>query len=197
MKLFPIPQGSHNLLTADFSMFAMCSQINTRWEREALRPSEKATALPQPQVPWNVNHPDVQCPSSSSILMCIFFISAELTDSFQTSKSNKQTKLVKLYFKVSKLLQRKAEPPEKVPCTWQTHNPRAPVLCECGLGAALAPDRQPEAKESWMHLAWDKAGGRRSRFIFHCRHGVAANPAWVMWCKWWLSREWWGVRIKE
>lgn len=70
----------------------------------------------------------------------------------------------------------------------------------CGLGAAFAPELltwSQRLRTLWMHLAWDKAGGKRSRFIFHSRHGRAANLGWVMWCKWWLWREWWGVRIKE
>ncbi|XP_032499400.1 epsilon-sarcoglycan isoform X2 [Phocoena sinus] len=39
----------------------------------------------------------------------------------------------------------------------------------------FALDTEPEAKDSWMHLAWDKAGGKRSRFMFHSGHGRAAN----------------------
>lgn len=80
-------------------------------------PQGKPTALPQPKAPLNVSDQGAtQDPTSSSFLMCIFSISAELTDSFQTAPKSNKKPIIKIDFKVSKLLQRKAEPPGKIPC---------------------------------------------------------------------------------
>lgn len=43
------------------------------------------------------------------------------------------------------------------------------------LGVAFAPDIEPKTKDSEMYLAWDKAGGKKIRVMFHARHIVAAN----------------------